>query len=224
MSAEQPVSMVVHDLPEPRLDAASQRTRSGRLKMLLILALCASPVVASYLTYFVIRPELRDNYGTLVEPTRAIPEALALVDLDGHGVPASSLRGQWLFVVVAGGACDADCESALFLQRQLREALGRDRDRLDKLWLIPDDAPVRPEVRAAVAAGSAAATVLRVARADLEAWLSPAAGQALERHAYVVDPMGRWMMRLPPAPEPARVKRDIERLLRASASWDRAGR
>jgi hypothetical protein len=36
--------------------------------------------------------------------------------------------------------------------------------------------------------------------------------------------MGMWMMRMPPAPEPARVKRDLERLLRASASWDQAGR
>ena len=32
------------------------------------------------------------------------------------------------------------------------------------------------------------------------------------------------MMRAPPDPDPARLKRDIERLLRASASWDRAGR
>jgi hypothetical protein len=32
------------------------------------------------------------------------------------------------------------------------------------------------------------------------------------------------MMRMPPEPEPARFKRDVERLLRASASWDRAGR
>lgn len=213
--------MVVHGLPELRLDAVSQRTRSGRLKMLLVLALCALPVVASYVTYFVIRPELRNSYGTLVEPTRAMPEGLSLVDLEGRRVAAPSLRGQWLFVVVAGGACDAACENALFLQRQLRETLGRDRQRLDKLWLIPDDAPVRPEVRMAVGAGTAPAMALRVPRADLERWLEPASGQALERHLYVVDPMGEWMMRFPPEPEPARVKRDIDRLLRASASWQR---
>lgn len=213
--------MVVHGLPEPRLDAAAQRTRSGRLKMVLVLALCALPVVVSYVTYFWVRPELRNSYGTLVEPTRTVPEGLPLVDLEGRRVAAASLRGQWWFVVVAGGACDPACESALFLQRQLRETLGRDRQRLDKLWLIPDDAPVRPEVLAAVHAGSAPAKVLRVPRADLERWLEPASGQSLERHLYVVDPMGEWMMRFPPEPEPARVKRDIDRLLRASAFWHR---
>jgi hypothetical protein len=32
----------------------------------------------------------------------------------------------------------------LFEQRQLREMLGRERDRVDNLWLVPDDAPCGP--------------------------------------------------------------------------------
>jgi hypothetical protein len=40
----------------------------------------------------------------------------------------------------------------------------------------------------------------------------------------IVDPMGEWMMRVPADPEPMRLKRDVERLLRASAGWDRPGR
>jgi len=66
--------------------------------------------------------------------------------------------------------------------------------------------------------------VLRVDAQALAGWLAPAAGQALEDHLYVVDPMGEWMMRMPANTDPARVKRDLERLLRASASWDQAGR
>jgi len=41
---------------------------------------------------------------------------------------------------------------------------------------------------------------------------------------YIVDPLGNWMMRVPPNPEPARLKRDVEKLLRASAGWDKPGR
>ena len=33
--------------------------------------------------------------------------------------------------------------------------------------------------------------------------------------------MGDWMMRVPADADPARLKRDLERLLRASAAWDR---
>jgi hypothetical protein len=221
---DQPVSFTVHSLPAAHLDAEAQRTRSGRAKMLLVLLACAAPVIGSYLAYFVVRPEGRINYAALIEPTRPLPDTLPLVDLDGRTVPAASLRQQWLLAVVAGGACDAACEQALYLQRQLREALGRERDRLDKVWFVVDDAPVRPEVRAAVSQGTSPAWVLRVPRPALEQWLQPAAGRTLEQHYYIVDPMGEWMMRAPREADPARLKRDIERLLRASGFWDQPGR
>jgi hypothetical protein len=54
--------------------------------------------------------------------------------------------------------------------------------------------------------------------------LQPEAGRALEDHLYVVDPMGEWMMRLPHQAEPARAKRDLNRVLRASSFWDTPGR
>lgn len=224
-SAE-PVSLAVHTIAAPEVGgdavAAASRTRIGRLKMLMVLAVCAAPVVASYLTYFVIRPDTRSNYSTLILPTRSTPE-LVLKDLEGKAVPARELRGQWLLVTVGGSACDAACDKRLFTQRQLREMLGRERERLEKIWLVTDDAPLSPALQAAVLA-KPAARVLRADRQALAAWLAPAEGRALQDHLYVVDPMGEWMMRVPAEPEPGKVKRDLERLLRASASWDTPGR
>jgi hypothetical protein len=218
------VSFTVHSLPTPGIDgAAMRRTANGRLKMLLVLAICAAPVVASYLTYFVIRPQTRNNYAELITPTRELPDGMPLKSLSGQAVKASSLKGQWLLVVVADAACDALCEKHLYLQRQLRETLGRDKDRIDKVWLIPDDAAPRPEVLAAISVIDAP-TVLRVPRDDLSRWLAPADGHRLEEHIYIVDPMGQWMMRAPADADPAKLKRDVERLLRASASWDQPGR
>ncbi len=66
--------------------------------------------------------------------------------------------------------------------------------------------------------------VLRVPREALAAWLEPEPGRALEDHVYIVDPLGEWMMRAPAQPEPSKLKRDMEKLLRASAGWDKAGR
>ena len=57
---EPPLAFTVHSMPSAALgDGGARRTRSGRLKMLLVLAICAAPVIASYLTYYVIRPEAR---------------------------------------------------------------------------------------------------------------------------------------------------------------------
>jgi hypothetical protein len=219
----EPLNFSVHSLPSPELGDAARRTASGRLKMLLVLLVCAAPVVASYLTYFVIRPEGRSNYSALILPQRPLPAELPLTDLQGKVVASGSLRGQWLLVVVAGGACDAACEKHLWLQRQLRETLGREKDRVDKLWLVTDNLAPRAEILAAISGGTPT-QVLRVPTATLAAWLEPAAGQSLTDHLYIVDPMGNWMMRSPADPEPARLKRDVEKLLRASASWDLPGR
>ncbi|WP_374685054.1 hypothetical protein [Rhizobacter sp. J219] len=214
-------SFTVHSMPAPSLD--DKRTANGRLKMMLVLLVCAAPVIASYLTYFVIRPEGRTNYSELVQPQRPIPVDLPLVDVQGQSVSPASLKGQWLLVAVAGGACDEGCEKKLWLQRQLREALGREKDRLDKVWLVHDGVPARAQaVQAMQAAG--AATVLVLPQAALAKWLEPAPGQRLEDHFYIVDPLGNWMMRVPPNPDAARLKRDLDKLLRASASWDTVGR
>jgi hypothetical protein len=216
--------LTVHNVPEPAL-VDGQRTRHGRVKMLLVLLVCAAPVIASYFTYFVIRPQGRSNYGELIVPPRPLPQAseLPLSDLQGRPVDTTLLRGQWLLVVVAESACETPCERALLLQRQLRETLGRERDRVDKLWLVTDAEPVRPALLDALA-GGAPTTVLRVPRDAAARWLATAPGPALGPRLLVVDPMGQWMMRMPADPDPAGVKRDIERLLRASASWDRPGR
>jgi hypothetical protein len=228
---DEPLAMTVHSLATPDLaqpaQAEKQRTMSGRMKMLLVLLVCASPVIASYFTYFVIRPEGRTNYGELILPTREVPAALPLATLDGAAVVPAALRGQWLLVVVMPPTCDEACEQRLLTQRQLREMLGREAERLDKLVLVADDgasAPaLKPELRAALEAAPPA-TVLRVPREALSQWLAPAAGQALDAHLYVVDPLGQWMMRMPPAAEPQRVMRDLNKLMRASAGWDKPGR
>jgi hypothetical protein len=220
-----PLSFTVHSMPTPALaDDVARRTASGRLKMFLVLLVCAAPVLASYITYFVIRPEGRTNYGELIQPLRPIPVSLPLTDLQGAPVAAESLKGQWLLVVVSGGECDARCERYLWLQRQLRETLGRDKERVDKLWLVDDAAAPRPETLAAVGDAANGMHVLRVPRAELAAWLEPVPQHALEQHLYVVDPLGNWMMRMPVDPEPAKLKRDVDKLLRASAGWDKPGR
>ena len=175
-----PLAFTVHTMPSPATDDVARRTSSGRLKMLLLFLVCAAPVVASYVAYFVIRPDGRTNYSELIIPTRPIPSSLPLTDLANHALRPGALKGQWLLVVVSGGACDAACERLLWIQRQLREALAT--------------------------------------------WLAVPPGNRLESHMAIVDPMGDWMMRVPADPDPARLKRDIERLLRAASGWDRPGR
>lgn len=215
-----PLSFAVHSLPDPR-QAAVQR--AGRWKMLLVLALCAAPVVASYFTFYVVRPH-GSAYGELITPAADMPADLPLADQKGQPVKPASLHGQWLLALVQPADCPQACERQLYVQRQLREMLGKERERVDKLWLVPGDALPNAKLLAALNQKGAEVTVLRVPRDRLDAWLKPAAGKALADHFYVIDPMGRWMLRAPAEPEPKKLKADLDKLLRASASWDSAGR
>jgi hypothetical protein len=221
-AAAEPLGLTVHSVPTPDLSTERRRTARGRLKMLLVLAVCAAPVVASYFTYFVIRPEGRSNYGELVLPTRATPDG-AFRTLDGQPVPAQALAGQWLLLVVGPADCGKACEERLYMQRQLREMLGRERTKVDKLWLITDSAAPAPALLQALESVPGF-QALRADPAALARWLPAPAGGVQEDHLYVVDPMGELMMRMPANAEPAKAKRDLERLLRAAASWDQPGR
>jgi len=221
-AADAPLELSVHATPAAAGLLAAERTRRGRWMMVFVVLLCALPVIASYLAFYVFQPR-GQAYGELIVPARELPATLPLRSLDGAAVAPASLRHQWLMVVVDGGSCVGDCEEHLFMQRQLREMLGRERERVDKLWLVVDDATLRADLRASLEA-TPAMHILRTDRDALAAWLQPAPGQSMTGHLYLVDPMGRWMWRSPQRPEPQRVKRDLDKLLRAAASWDKPGR
>ena len=221
---DSPLAMTVHDMPHPSVvvQADAQRTRKGRWKMIAMLLICASPVIASYFTYYVIRPDGRRVYGELIQPQKDMPQVSAK-NLQGESVTLASLKGQWLLVNVGPAACAERCQENLYFQRQLREILGREKDRLDRVWLITDDAPVAQTLLPALNM----AHVLRLDLATVQSWIQPAAGQQLQDHLYVIDPMGNFMMRFPAnmdVPSASKAKRDLERLLKASSSWDQAGR
>jgi len=218
---DEPLTLTVHTLPRPGEVAAvdAARTRSGRWKMLALLLVCAAPVIASYFTYYVIRPEGRSSYGELIEPQRPLP-AFTGTTAQGEPLALDALKHQWLLISVADSACDEACERHLYLQRQIREMLGREKDRLDWVWLRTGQTPLTE----ALVQATAAAVVLKVDDADLASWLEAAPGQRLPDHLYVVDPLGNWMMRFPADVDPKKARRDLDRLLRASSFWDRAGR
>lgn len=219
-----PLNMTVHGMPAPaelaQLDA--KRTVTGRWKLFALMLVCISPVLASYFTYYVIRPEGRAVYGELIQPQKDMP-AITVVNREGQSFPLTSLRNQWLLVSVSSGACDERCEQNLFYSRQLREVLGREKTRLDRVWLVTDAAPIDDKLLPLLEQ----VQVLQMTPDTVTSWITPGAQYQLEEHLYVVDPMGNFMMRFPANMDvegASKAKRDLNRLLRASSSWDRAGR
>ena len=59
--------------------------------------------------------------------------------------------------------------------------------------------------------------MLRVKPELLKAWLPVEAGGATSDYLYMIDPLGNLMMRFPKDADPSKVKKDIDKLLKASS-------
>jgi len=190
----------------------SPARRDARNKLVLLTLLCLAPIVASYLAYYVIRPDVRSNYGDLIEPQRPVP-TLTLHTLDGRPYDLSSLHGKWLMLMVSGGDCDKACQDKLYQMRQVRLTTGKERERVERVWLITDSVPLSTLIMREYDGTQ----MLRAGPAELVAWLPIVHGGAISDSIYVIDPHGHLMMRFPHNADPSRIKRDIARLLAASS-------
>ena len=186
----------------------SENASGNRIKLWLIGALCAAPVIASYFAYYIVRPTDYTNYGELLA-TRPLP-AVQLQLADGSAFQMSNIKGKWILLMVAGGGCDETCERTLFTLRQLRLGQGKDMDRIERTWLISDD--VAPP--AIVASAYPGTWMVRAAGSELLKQLPSERTPA--DHIYVVDPLGNLVLRYPCAGDPLRIIKDITRLLKVS--------
>ncbi len=181
------------------------RVRHNRVKLLLLIGLFALPVAASYLAYYVWQPTARKNYGELV---KQVDVRLSGAGLGGGNFDAASLKGKWVMVYVGGGECAKPCRELLYFMRQTRMAQGKEMARIERLWLLTDEAVPAPELRA-----------YHDGLHYLKPRLPPArqfAGSETGAYLYMIDPLGHLMMRWPQNPDPSRMIRDIRLLLKAS--------
>jgi hypothetical protein len=189
----------------------NSKTKS-RWTLIIVMALCAAPMIFSYLTYYVIKPQGRTNYGDLIDPRAyPIPE-LGMSTMDGKPVALEDFKGKWIMLQVNGGDCQKACADKLYYMRQLRHSQGKEMERIERAWLITDKAPVNPQLIREFEGTH----MLRVDAAKLAAWLPVDAGTNAADHYFMIDPLGNLMMRFPKDPDNNKIKKDISKLLRAS--------
>lgn len=190
----------------------NKQQRKGRWKLFAVIAICASPLIASYLTYYVIKPEGRTNYGTLIDPRAHPIPVLRAKALDGKPAELVSLKGKWIMLQVGNAECNEPCKKRLHDMRQLRLAQGKEKERVERVWLITDDQPLDT----VLIREHDGVHMLRVSPEALKAWLPVEQGTLAADHVYMIDPLGNLMMRFPKDADPNRMKKDIAKLLKAS--------
>ena len=183
---------------------------------------CSLPVLLAIFVFFVIKPSGQASFGELIHPARPMP-AVSLLNDKAQSIELAQLKGQWLLVTVGRAACDNGCAQHLFIQRQLREMLNKDKDRVDRVWLLTDDAPINSEVQPLLAD----TTLLRVSAPVLQAWLGDMSEAEAAQQLFVIDPQGHAMLRMPAdmqGKQASAAKNMLQKLLMASVVWDKPGR
>jgi hypothetical protein len=197
--------------------------RRGRWKLLAVLAVCASPMIFSYLTYYVIKPTGRTNFGDLIDPRAHPMPALGATTLDAKPASLEAFKGKWVMLKVGPSACDQTCMEQMFAIRQVRSMQGKEMERIERVWLITDAAPLETMLIRELDG----VRMLRAPRDAVVNWLPLEQGATLENSIFLIDPLGNLMMRFPPVPAGApeaekvqhyaKIKQDIGKLLKASA-------
>ncbi len=194
----------------------------GRWKLLAVLAVCAAPLIASYFTYYVIKPKGgQTNFGALIDPRQYPIPAMASTTLDGQPAKLEDFKGKWIMLKVGPSACAQECQDQLFAMRQLRTMQGKEMERIERVWLITDQQPLETMLLRV----NDGTRMLRAPADVLERWLplESGAGDRAADHVYLIDPLGNLMMRFPKGAVSSdiekvkRVHKDLAKLLKASA-------
>jgi hypothetical protein len=173
---------------------------TDRYQPILIMLLFAAPALAAWVAHATWHPTRVASYGELLDPVP--PDLDGLTDERGQPASLSGLHGRWVLVTVVAGRCEDACRQNLYLAHQARLAQGRDQERL---------------VQAVIDGGTGVPGEI----GGLKRFASPAQTRSalsggLPARTYVLDPLGRTVLRFPGQPDGKGMIRDLQHLLRAS--------
>jgi cytochrome oxidase Cu insertion factor (SCO1/SenC/PrrC family) len=190
------------------------------LSLWLLIIVFGLPVAAAWLFY--LNPELlpggRTNRGELVQPPRPLPD-LSLSTLDGGNLRLRELRPHWTLITVAGPECGEHCQRSIYHLRQVRLALGEDRQRIERVLVLTQSE--QPESFHRLLGDYPGMHVVVGGGNDLDRLLAQLAGPGRPPHGavFIVDPMGNLMMRYRPDAPPKDLLSDLQALLKISKNW-----
>jgi cytochrome oxidase Cu insertion factor (SCO1/SenC/PrrC family) len=208
----------MRELGAPELTAHDRRQRRILVGVALMFF---APLALSFYLYYgkYWHPGGRVNAGELIDPARPLPAlALPLASPASGGAAQTNpqfLRGKWTFLYVQQGRCDDECLKALYDTRQVRLALDREMNRVQRVFIGDSDCCDLAELLAAhpdlIAVRSSAADDSLLA-------LLPQRSGTLDSHRiYLIDPLGNLMMFYAADAKSKGMLEDMKRLLRLSS-------
>jgi hypothetical protein len=175
----------------------------------MLAAVFLGPLVLAFVVYYGFdwRPAGSTEHGELLRPPALLPDD-ALGPERAGGAPR--FRGRWSLIVVVDGGCGDTCQATLYETRQVRTALNRDRDRMQRVLFIS------AKFDRAIVEQQHPDLVIVTADMPVAAAFADTLGTADRAYIYLVDPLGNLMMRFPRDTGMKGIHTDLKKLLRLS--------
>jgi cytochrome oxidase Cu insertion factor (SCO1/SenC/PrrC family) len=193
--------------------------RRQRSVLVGLALLFFAPLGLAFFLYYGLgwHPGGRVNHGQLVDPPEPLPALALPLAATGAGADATAsprlLKDKWTYLYLGPGACPAACQQALYTTRQVRTALGKDRERVQRVFIAGGECcdtnllrTMHPDLITVRDVPEAAPLVELLRKSQ------PLAESALDR-IYVVDPLGNLMMSYAADATPKGMLEDLKRLL-----------
>ena len=183
--------------------------KNNKRKLSLLMTVMIAPIALSYMLFYWGAPSTSVNYGELIKVEKALPD-VALHKTNGETFNIGQLRGKWVMLVVDSVECGKLCREQLYYMRQVRLMQNKKMDRIERVWLIDDNKPpkndIKEDFKGTIFINAQESKLLK----EIPAKMSQ------RDHIYIIDPIGNLMMRFPKDIDPAKMAKDIKRLLKVS--------
>ncbi|MGV7234997.1 MAG: SCO family protein [Nitrosomonadaceae bacterium] len=183
--------------------------KTNQRKLFLLMTVMIAPIALSYMLFYWGAPSASVNYGELIKVEKALPD-VALHKTNGEAFNISQLRGKWVMLVIDSGECGELCREQLYYMRQVRLMQNKKMDRIERVWLIDDnkipETDIKEDFKGTIFINAQKSKLLKEIPAKI----------SRHDHIYIIDPLGNLMMRFPKDIDPAKMAKDIKRLLKVS--------
>ena len=191
---------------------AKPQAKNGRLPLLLIFLIPSVAMGLAWLMYFtgLLVPEGRTNKGELILPPAQLTE-LRLIQGESL-LQLDELEGNWGLLMFGSSDCTGQaCQKNLYKTRQVHVALGKEADRIVRLYVAPQQPAVseklvdeHPNI---FWLSADKATILNAL--NLDSWP--------ENRFFIIDPLGNIMMGYQADQTGGDLLKDLKKLLKTSS-------
>jgi hypothetical protein len=169
------------------------------------------PLAAAVVMYYVggdqWRPKGSVAHGILLPEPRTLPAGVMVLP----GGATADFTGKWSLLYVGRGDCEDACRETLYRTRQVRRALGKEMERVQRFFITTSGQPDA----GFLAVEHPGLLVLPDGLSARDTALA-AIGQFADGDVFIADPRGNVVMRFPPGTAMKDMHADLVLLLKAS--------